>query len=570
MLIVILSGVASSYVLYWICLAFTGQPPTFFLERWVMLQYRDLYYSYNINIEFITNHYNQHYHLYFSVPEIRASYLLPICLAPLITFFVCCIFLEDFLEKGGHKRVLSGVVRLPQEKYYSLVKRHNRRNKRFQEGIRIHDKIIISRDSETEHLSAIGTTGAGKTTAILNSIVKQAIERGDKVILFDVKGDYTEALAGLSVTHLLAPWDTRSEKWDIAQDISIKHDAELIASSMIYSEKMMANNEDFFLQQARLVFSTLVKILHYESRLNWENLRKYLTTSKFLTGTRSESGEWEAGLFEKYEEALPALDAIGRDSDQSQATWTTLQNSVGKWLADAALAFEEPRFSITNFIRSKKGGVLILRRDETYEMLSKATCVTAATITIKRALQLPQKDNRIWLIMDELSNFPMIPNLKEALTLGRDRGLRCVISAQDITQLYDIYGKELSHTFINQCNNQIWLRSNDDRNSQIAAESIGTARIQVKNRTKHIKKNMSDSVSTSEKIETIIDKGEFSTLRHSRDIKGGGAEGFIKLSGIPATTKLVWPRKPFKKKAQSRVLAEWIDRPMKQLQFDES
>jgi hypothetical protein len=60
------------------------------------------------------------------------------------------------------------------------------------EGFKLHPSFNwnISRDRETRHFFMLGSVGGGKTQIIL-PLVHAAIERGDKVIIYDSKGDFT-------------------------------------------------------------------------------------------------------------------------------------------------------------------------------------------------------------------------------------------------------------------------------------------------------------------------------------------------------------------------------------------
>jgi len=63
------------------------------------------------------------------------------------------------------------------------------------------------------------------------SNVVRAIDRGDGVLVIDVKGDMTAGLHGNPL--LVAPQDARSLVWDIARDCRTKQDARELASRLI-------------------------------------------------------------------------------------------------------------------------------------------------------------------------------------------------------------------------------------------------------------------------------------------------------------------------------------------------
>jgi Type IV secretion-system coupling protein DNA-binding domain len=62
-------------------------------------------------------------------------------------------------------------------------------------------------------------------------LILPAIERGDGVMVLDVKGDMTATLPGDPL--LIAPQDKRSLIWDVARDCRTKQDARELANRLI-------------------------------------------------------------------------------------------------------------------------------------------------------------------------------------------------------------------------------------------------------------------------------------------------------------------------------------------------
>ena len=225
-----------------------------------------------------------------------------------------------------NKKTKSGLIRTTAANFAKIVTRLNKKNKRFKPGIKIHPLVQLPLDAETEHICVIGSTGSGKTLGHLNSIYCEAEQRGDKIILFDVKGDFTAALAGRPEVTLMAPWDSRSANWDLQSEITQTNDCDSIAESIIPVDKKDAKNESFR-QQARQVLSATLKCLYFDNSLTWENLKQCLLNRDLLVGFNSEEGDHVDGLLERYEVGLSAIPAItGGSGDgmggQTQANWS--------------------------------------------------------------------------------------------------------------------------------------------------------------------------------------------------------------------------------------------------------
>lgn len=168
--------------------------------------------------------------------------------------------------------------------------------------------------------------------------------------------------------------------------------------------------------------------------------------------------------------------------------------TLGKWVVDVSKAWGgQCDFSISEWLSSPGGGTLILRYSNEFKELSKAICSTACAIAIDKILSLPEGDNRIWVIMDELANFPLISNLEQGLTLARDRGCRFVLSTQDLSQLIKKYGEQEAETLINQCSNQVWLKLNAAKAAKFASDAFGKTEEEIQ-RTNVQGRNRDDAI----------------------------------------------------------------------------
>lgn len=61
------------------------------------------------------------------------------------------------------------------------------------------------------------------------------------------------------------------------------------------------------------------------------------------------------------------------------------------------------------------------------------------------------------VILDEFGNCPPLKDVQSMLTAGRSRGVRFILAVQDLSQLNEVYGKEVANTIQNNCNNTIYI-----------------------------------------------------------------------------------------------------------------
>ena len=122
-------------------------------------------------------------------------------------------------------------------------------------GVNIHPAIPISQRQEVTHFMVVGGTGAGKTT-ILWPWVQQAIARGDRVLIFDSKGDFTQKV-GDPFT-LLSPTDARSSRWILGRDIRTPLEAHTLSATLIQEPAGGSKSDPMWIQGSRALLAGLV------------------------------------------------------------------------------------------------------------------------------------------------------------------------------------------------------------------------------------------------------------------------------------------------------------------------
>jgi type IV secretory pathway TraG/TraD family ATPase VirD4 len=96
-------------------------------------------------------------------------------------------------------------------------------------------------------------------------------------------------------------------------------------------------------------------------------------------------------------------------------------------------------------------------------------------LAIFEAMNGPEQDRRLWLIVDELDALGPIDGLKDALARLRKFGGRCVLGFQSAAQVSALYGPD-AQTVIENCGNTLVLRCSSSEHggtSQFAARLIG-------------------------------------------------------------------------------------------------
>lgn len=318
----------------------------------------------------------------------------------------------------------------------SLLAAWHRRYGADEPGIVLANSLIMPRRLETDHILICGGTGAGKTT-ILQTMMNGMIERGDKMLALDVKGDVTAKLP-IRNAALLALDDIRSRRWDLGHDVVSCADAEELAIELIPE-----TSDPSWSAGARRVLACLIGFLQdsYRSgrRWSWRELEQLLSssievlhrtvlerdtaTAEFLDYTRDETRKQAMSFYlVLLANALPVVSACAR-----------MGSSKG------------PGFSFRQWIgHDKAPQVLILRQSQHHPELS----ATIARIGLKfvadaaagRTADAAPKP--VWLMLDELPQLGKTSAVPRLAAIGRSAGIRLVVTLQSPAQMREIYGAE--------------------------------------------------------------------------------------------------------------------------------
>ena len=109
-----------------------------------------------------------------------------------------------------------------------------------------------------------------------------------------------------------------------------------------------------------------------------------------------------------------------------------------------------------------------------------------------------RRDNRLWLVVDELDALGHIDRLKDAPARLRKFGGRCVLGFQSIAQVSTIYGPGEAKTIVENCSSTLILRcssSEGGRTAQFASAQIGRREV--------IRQTVTESTAAHAMIDTV-------------------------------------------------------------------
>ena len=319
---------------------------------------------------------------------------------------------------------------------------------------------------ETKHFKIIGTTGAGKSTAI-RDLLAAALERGDRAVFADPDGGYRarffERYRGDTI---LNPFEANSVKWDPFSEIHNAYDVEQLASGLIPSSSDPSASE--WRAYARTLLCALLRGGCGKRRNDCAELWRLLSTA-----SSDELKPIVAGT-----PAQPFLEPEN----------TRMFGSIRSVAVSAIAAFEHVAkqraapFSICEWVRRKSSAGSLFIPYKAAQIPALRSLIAAwMRLAIFEAMNGEEGgDQRLWFVIDELDALGAIDGLKDALSRLRKFGGRCVLGFQSIAQVSSTYGAGDAQTIVENCGSTLILRCSASENggtSQFASRLIGEREI---------------------------------------------------------------------------------------------
>ena len=329
-------------------------------------------------------------------------------------------------------------------------------------------RIPWPKGAETRHTIVSGTTGSGKTVLIAD-LVEQIRKRGERCIVYDKMGSYTETFFDEHRDVLLNPLDRRAPRWSPFLEARTARDFDTMAAALIPRQKDAA--DPFWITAARQLFSHGAAVL-------WQRgeTRNRVLVDHLLKTELSALAEAMEGTV-----AQSIVDPANPKTALSVRAMLTANIGAMDLLPD-----EGDPFSIREWIEHDNGGFLFLTSRGDQHASLRGLISTWLEIAVNALLSLPRQDaqgnipaRRTWVILDELPTLHQLPSLRPGLAESRQFGGCFVLGVQVFSALRDLYGRDGAETISGLCGTRVVLAAPDKDTSEWSAESLGRVEVEA-------------------------------------------------------------------------------------------
>lgn len=316
-------------------------------------------------------------------------------------------------------------------------------------------KVPVPEAYEPEHILLCGAPGTGKTNLIVG-MLEGIRKSGRRAIVYDTAGTFVEKFYRQGTDMLLNPLDQRTARWSPWVDVPRDYHYDQIAESTIPDK----HGDPFWAKAARGTLVAVMRKLARQQHTYVSVLLDRLLRSKlkdlaaFVTGT-------DAAAFISTEGE--------RTSAGIQAELASVMRSFG-YLDDT-----EDGFSIRDWVEKGAEGSWLFITVKADQLPSLRPLITVwLDIAISAIMSLtPDRDRRLYCVIDELPTLQKLPSLSDFLARARKYGGCGILGFQSYPQLEATYGIQDAAAITGYCSTWVALRANDTATAKHVSENLG-------------------------------------------------------------------------------------------------
>lgn len=299
------------------------------------------------------------------------------------------------------------------------------------QGLQIHEHFRTTIEAKRTGVLVVGKAGSGKTNLIYHQFMKPAfIESHSLSVIYDFKGDFTEAHGEDSDTVLLSCFDRRSATWLMSEDINTSSRFLEFMGLMVPE---MKGQDDGFFQTATTDIATAIFLKlkeDFKGRFSFGDFYAMIHQSEAIF----------SAIKTYRPDAQLLVEGDVKDSRQIQGILGTIRTRMLPLEPLARMWPKNPSsggFSYLKWFESYEAGEpekrkLIIKASPRYDKSSEAFVKLIIDLISLELSSLPESRTRsIYVFIDELQTLPRLKALITGVRTLRSRGVQFIVGTQD-------------------------------------------------------------------------------------------------------------------------------------------
>ncbi len=307
-------------------------------------------------------------------------------------------------------------------------------------------------NTENTHIAIVASTGAGKSVA-LKKLIKEIRKRGDRAIIIDNSYEFYDRF-GNNNEYLLNPFDSRSQHWNLSNEIKQDFEWTKFAKSIIPDG--------------------------HGSEKEWNRMAQALISNIGINTGADNKTLLEIATGYSIKQLEPILQGTSSAvllQEGGERLLTNIRSVFATYLQAWQFA-ESGDFSIRDYVLGNDQKWLWIPFKDNELEVSKNLIATWLDIAVNAGLERKEGQTpKTWVIIDELDSLGELSSLISATTKLRKRNMPVVTAFQSYSQLAETYGENRTQTLLNCFSTKLIMRTSSSKLDEAMSLELGEREI---------------------------------------------------------------------------------------------
>ena len=387
------------------------------------------------------------------------------------------------------------------------------------------------------HTLLIGVPGVGKTRRVILPTVLWAAAGRESLVFSDPKGELAAMTAGwlqaqgYDVLRLDIRHPSQGKRWNPLAPIRAAMDSGQWATASrlawtlahaIVGQQPLGDANQLWSNTSETLIAALVLAVCDGKAAGLTPDQQHLFSAYHLLMTHAQGTALDAWFDTTFPDRHPAKEAyamIRTAAPETRQSIYVTSTSTLRLFADPEMAWltsaHDPAWpmgqtvqQLADRLQQKPFALFLVIPDEDSTRYPLATLFLTQLIQtlVDTANSRGRLPRRVTFLLDEFGNLPPIPDFEKALTVGRGRGLRFLLSVQALQQLRDQYDKK-AEILSGTCQLWLYLGTADTETAETLSKKCGQKTVHTQS-TAHTTGQSGESVTDSTMSRSLLTADE--------------------------------------------------------------
>jgi type IV secretory pathway TraG/TraD family ATPase VirD4 len=335
-------------------------------------------------------------------------------------------------------------------------------------------------------IAVLGGTGSGKTYGVIDPAIRSAIDQGFPIILYDYKyAEQSSRIAGVAAAagyqvSIFAPSFPESgicnpldfirdaADVDMARQVAIVLNRNFKSGGKGSEDPFFTNSGDQLIQAVLLLAKTTPypDIIFCAKALGANNLPARVQNANLPTWVETSFGQ------------LISM----ADSEKTVASViSTASILFSRFMSPDILSVFCGKTTIPMQLKGKQLLIIGMKREK--QDVVAPLLATVLHMIVTRNVVSAKREDPLLVAIDELPTL-YLPSLVQWLNVHREDGLSCMLGFQNLVQLEETYGKEVSRAIFGGCATKAIFNPLEPESAKIFSDYLGDEHLKYKSKSR--------------------------------------------------------------------------------------